>query len=191
MRTIRLRLTVLNLLVVLGISAPSFAQENLLKNSELTGAGGVVIGDMTLDSPVPDSWRAFAVGGSVGSFRVTPLAAGELFPDSPAVNAACLSISSFDGDYGFDHDFADNRVQLIGGADYVGEFWVKSGNVDGSDQAFVVLFPIFNAAGAGLLVRRRPTGRRCLDRSFRIRTRQLPSSAPARRTTVVTRTPCA
>lgn len=140
----RRQLALVLCLVLSSIGRPSAAQENLLTNPEFAGTGGVVIGDVLQNSPVPDNWRAFAVGGGQLVHEVVPLEESEVFDGSPPVNAVCISITAFGQDQGFDHDIADGHFPLIPGVEYHAEFWVKTANRDGSDQEFNFIFPLFS-----------------------------------------------
>lgn len=112
-----------------------------LPNPTFEGAGGAIVGTITAPDGVPDSWRAFAVGGGAAELEVLPAVPDEIFEGSPATNFACFRVTAFGADQGFDDD--NGRFPLVPGVEYHAEFWVRTGNLDGSDQAFRMGFPIF------------------------------------------------
>jgi hypothetical protein len=132
--------------VVVLAAVPLLGGENLLANPEFAGTGGAVGGDLT--GQVPDSWRAFAVGGGAATIATVPLAADEVAPGSPATNAVQWQVDLFGADQGFDDD--NSRFPLTPGAPYQAAFYAKSANDDGSDQGFNFGFPIFGDDGAFL-----------------------------------------
>jgi hypothetical protein len=77
-----------------------------------------------------------------------PLAEGEVFPGSPAVDGVQWQVDTFGTDQGFDNEGA--RFPIVPNEDYHAEFYVKSANADGTDQLFNFGFPIFGEDGAFL-----------------------------------------
>lgn len=115
--------------------------KNLIPNSGFEGSGGTVVGEVT--GPAPDQWRGFAVGGNTINLATVPVAAGELYPGSPATNAVKLTVDTFaGGDAGLDHEgslfplFPSGRSQW-------GEVYLRSANADNSDQVVSVAIPLF------------------------------------------------
>ncbi|MBI4585407.1 MAG: hypothetical protein HY717_15445, partial [Planctomycetes bacterium] len=137
--------SILNLVASLGL----FAQgENLVPNPNFQGTGGQALpigtGTVTANPGVPDNWRAFAVNGGI-EVDVELAAADEIFAGSPETNVVCFRIISYGADQGFDDD--NGRFPISVGVDYHGEFYVKSGNADGSEQRFNFGFPLFGPGG--------------------------------------------
>ncbi|MBN1442138.1 MAG: hypothetical protein JXA90_05475 [Planctomycetes bacterium] len=149
-------LTRLLALALLALFVSSLRAQNIVPNPEFQGNAGLnlPLGTGVVNSPqgVPDSWRAFAVGGSI-DLEIVPLFEDEIFPGSPATNAVLLRVNVFGGDQGFDDD--NGRFDLIPNVDYRGEFYVKTGNFDETDQSFNFGFPLFRA---GTYLGREPGG---------------------------------
>ncbi len=127
------------------------ADPNRVPNPFFEGTGGLRQGTLGV---VPDRWRAFAVGGGAAETSIVPLAAHALYPGSPAVRAVRLKVTAFGQDQGYDHDAF--RFPVTPGESYHVEFFVKTGNADGSTQRFNVGFPLF---AGGVYLRREPGGR--------------------------------
>ncbi len=116
--------------------------DNLAPNPGFVGSAGLIDGMVT--GSVPDDWRAFAVGSESLTVATVPLAAGELYPGSPATNAIRLQVSGGDGTTeGFDHELV--RATLQGDQMYWGEVYLRSGNA--SPQGVTLSFPIFDPQG--------------------------------------------
>lgn len=123
---------------------------NVVPNPLFRGTGGHRQGTT---GQVPDAWRAFAVGGGAAETAIVPLAASEVYAGSPACFAVRLKVTAYGRDQGFDHDGA--RFEVTPGTSYHLEFYVKSGNADGSAQKFRYGFPLF----AGAYLGREPGGK--------------------------------
>ena len=127
------------------VAAPALGV-NLLSNPDFTGTGGAVVGAVTGD--VPDDWRAFGVGDRQGVIEVIPLPADALEPGSPPTNSVKWDVVvGGGGDAGFDND--NGKFAVTPGNEYHLEFWVKTGNSDGSDQGMRWGFPLFNPGYLG------------------------------------------
>jgi len=144
----------LSAFAALGFLAVDLASgQNVVPNPTFQGAGGqnlpIAGGIVNAPSGVPDSWRAFAVGGtSAIDLEIVPVAADELFPGSPETNAVLLRLNGIGADQGFDDD--NGRFPILTGIDYHAEFYVKSANADASEQHFHFGFPLFNKGGTYL-----------------------------------------
>ena len=114
---------------------------NLVPNAEFRGLSGAIEGAVT--GQPPTTWRGFAVGGGQISLDTVPLAANELFPGSPPLNAIRLSVTSFGADQGFDH--FTHVFSLDTGRFYQPTVWVRSGNADNSNQPVGIGMPLFDA----------------------------------------------
>ena len=117
-------------------------------NAAFEGIDGVA-GPGAIVGTVPDQWRAFAVGGGA-TVEVTLLPEDELSPGSPAVNAVRYQVDARAGDAGFDGDPSKMDFPMDPAFEYTPEFWIKTGNPDGSDQEFGFSFPLFDGGGAFL-----------------------------------------
>ncbi|MGQ9589145.1 MAG: dockerin type I repeat-containing protein [Planctomycetota bacterium] len=131
------------------LAGPEAAAQNLVPNPTFDGTGGLALplsgGTVNvLSAGVPNSWRAFAVAGSI-DLDVIPLAADEVYDGSPEANSVLLRVNAYGADQGFDDD--NGRTPLSPGVTYHAEFWVKSANEDGSDQTFNFGFPLFGTRG--------------------------------------------
>jgi hypothetical protein len=116
--------------------------DNLAPNPGYAGSGGLVEG--MVNGNVPDDWRAFAVGTESLSVATVPLAAGALYPGSPATNAVRLQVSGGDGSFeGFDHEAM--RAALQADQMYWGEIYLRSASA--APQGVTMSFPIFDAQG--------------------------------------------
>lgn len=122
------------------LAAGAVYETNLVPNPTFQGSGGGTVGTVT--GTVPDQWRGYGVNGGAVLIEVVPVAAGELYASSPATRAIRLTVQTFGGDQGIDH--YPNFTQLIVGRSYHVEYYVKSGNTDGTDQLFNMSFPLFN-----------------------------------------------
>lgn len=120
---------------------------NQLPNPEFRGDGGFLESNVT--GPVPSLWRSFAVGESTATTAIVPVAAGELFAGSPAVNAVELTVTNFGppatSDAGF--DTSPNQFTLIPGQAYGATVYLRSNNADLSPQTVLVQLPIFDNTG--------------------------------------------
>lgn len=114
---------------------------NLVPNAEFRGMAGA--SDGAVAGQPPTTWRGFAVGGGQIALETVPLAANELFPGSPPLNAIRLSVTSFGADQGFDH--FTHVFSLDAGRFYQPAVWVRSGNADNSDQSVQIGMPLFDA----------------------------------------------
>lgn len=123
-------------------SAAVAADVNLVPNPGFSGTGGELQG---ATGTVPDSWRAFAVGGGAGTCTVVPVSAGGIHAASPATNSVRWQVSAFGADQGFDHHPA--RFSLLPGTTYHLEVYVRSANADNSPQRCDISFPLFDASG--------------------------------------------
>lgn len=134
-------------IALLGATVASFAEaaSNLVPNPNFEGTGGLKLGTT---GTVPEKWRAFAVGGGAASTSIIPVAAHELFTGSAETNAVRLNVTTFGSDQGFDDDNA--KFPLTPGETYHLEFYVKTGNANGSSQSFRVGFPLFTSGGVYL-----------------------------------------
>lgn len=120
-------------------------QANEAPNPVFAGTGGTAIGDVT--GTVPNQWRAFAVDTGSIDVSVVAVAAGELFPGSPATQAVRLEVLNGNGaTEGFDHEIS--RPVLVAGHAYRGEVWLRSGNGGGAQQGVSMGMPIFNSDGS-------------------------------------------
>jgi hypothetical protein len=81
---------------------------------------------------------------------IEPVAAGELYPGSPAVNAVRLTVTEFGdpgvSDAGF--DTSPNRFTMNAGQPYGAKVFLRSGNADMSPQTVLMQLPIFDGGGA-------------------------------------------
>lgn len=132
-----------------GVSAVRAAcpDPSLMPNPMFEGAGGNAIAGAT--GTVPDGWRAFAVAGGVATVDIVPVAAGELYPGSPATQAVRFGVSDFTGDQAFDND--SSRFVMNSALRYNAEFYVRTANADNSPQQYRFGFPVFDQSGAFLL----------------------------------------
>lgn len=120
------------------------AVSNLAPNPGFLGTSGEIQG--TVNGSAPGEWRAFAVGAGTLNMSRVALAAGALFPGSLPTQAVRLEVIGGDGaSEGFDHE----SVRATLSSDYLhwGEFYVRSGNNDMSDQSLFVTMPIFDVGG--------------------------------------------
>lgn len=121
------------------------ALTNQTPNPRFAGSGGAST-PVQVTGTVPDQWRAFAAGAGTVNVSVVPVAAGELFPGSPATQAVRLAVTGGNGAAeGFDHELV--RSALVAGHRYHGEVWLRSGNTGGASQGVTVALPVFDAGG--------------------------------------------
>lgn len=135
-------------LAMLGIMlspGAAWADSNRIANPTFEGTGGIQFGTT---GPVPDQWRAFAVGGGAAETEIAPVQPDELFTGSPSTRAVRLEVTAFGTDQGFDNDNA--RFTIIPNETYYLEFYVKTANADGSSQLCRAGFPLFNSSGTYL-----------------------------------------
>lgn len=121
------------------------ADSNRITNPVFEGTGGIQFGTT---GPVPEHWRAFAVGGGAAQTGIVPVEPDELFAGSAATRAVRLEITAFGSDQGFDNDNA--RLMIVPNEAYHLEFYVRSANTDGSSQLCRAGFPLFNSSGTYL-----------------------------------------
>jgi hypothetical protein len=113
--------------------------DGLIPNSIFAGNDGSVEGAAT--GEVPDRWRIFAVAGAAAEASIAPVAAGELFAGSPAVNAVTFRRTVFEGDAGFDTHLA--RHPLTPNTPYRVSVYARTANSDSSTQTFSFGHPVF------------------------------------------------
>lgn len=113
---------------------------NILTNGDFEADpdGTQVTGHDFVNTTTITGWRAFAVSGAAATMRVTSEAAshgakGMMLARDPGYEAP--------GDRGFDN--ANEHFELKPGLFYHAEFWVKTGNTDGSNQTYRFNFPLF------------------------------------------------
>jgi hypothetical protein len=140
-----LRIPAVLALLCLGAAGPTAmaADVNLVPNPGFTGTAGEIQGSVA--GTAPNSWRAFAVGGGSGEVATVPLAAGALYPGSPATNAARWQVNTFGSDQGFDHHPAP--FGMIPGRPYHLEAYMRSANADNTPQRCDVSMPLFGSSG--------------------------------------------
>lgn len=112
---------------------------NVTPNPPFSGSGGSAAGNVV--GNVPDQWRAFAVGD--GTLTITPmnLAAGVIYPGSPATRAVEIEVTGSTGPAeGFDHTLSLSR--LATGYRHWGEVWIRSGSA--SQQGVTIAMPLFD-----------------------------------------------
>jgi len=126
---------------------PTCPAPSLMPNPTFEGTNGLVAGDAT--GTMPDGWRAFAVAGGAANVEIVPVAAGELYPGSPATRAIRFAVANFTGDQAVDHD--NTRVILNSALRYHAEFYIRTGNADNSPQRYRFGFPVFDLNGQFLL----------------------------------------
>ncbi|MCH8476479.1 MAG: hypothetical protein LAT56_00855 [Wenzhouxiangella sp.] len=118
---------------------------NLVPNPGLFGSSGVAIGNIS--GPVPDAWRAFAVGEDSLSLTATELAGDALFPGSPPTRSIRMAVSgSAASTEGL--DFELNLAALTAGYRHWGEIWIRSGH--GGMQSVSIALPLYDDQGAFL-----------------------------------------
>lgn len=116
---------------------------NDVPNPGFAGTGGATVGAVT--GPVPNLWRAFAVGAGQLQVDQVPVPANGLYPGSQATTAMRLNAINSDSGPGLDH--TGNRIPLLPGFPYWSEVWLRSGNADQSPQSLTVALPIFDGQG--------------------------------------------
>lgn len=130
-------------------AAASAATTNQIPNPEFRGSAGAVEeggGGGIVNGPVPTLWRGFAVGGAEITVEREVLAAGALFPGSPATMVVTLRVDTFGGDQGF--DTSPTRFTLDPDRTYQGSVYLRSANGDGSNQSVAIGLPVFDETGA-------------------------------------------
>lgn len=117
---------------------------NRLPNPEFSGINGFIQGNVFGD--VPDQWRAFAIDGASLDVETLPLAAGAVFPGSPAGTAVDLRALLGAGIVGFDHE--PTQVALTPTAyRFRPQLYMRSSNINGSPQVVVVNTQVFDGNG--------------------------------------------
>ena len=117
---------------------------NRLPNPGFIGSDGFVQGSVAGD--IPDDWRAFAINGASLDIETVTLAAGAVYPESPAGNAVDVRVLLGAGSAGFDHEPV--QVALTPTAyRFRPQLYMRSSNLDGSPQLVVINTPVFDTNG--------------------------------------------
>ncbi len=123
---------------------------NQALNPGFAGAGGATVG--AVSGNAPDGWRVFAVGGGDATVSTEPLAADELYPNSPAGQLVRLTVNSLGADQGFDNEIG--LMPILPGRHYQGQVYLRSGNQDTSDVpvgiGLNVFDELFNVVNTGV-----------------------------------------